>query len=210
MRTRLIFSTRGWYVFIHALIFYIPVNSSGDYIGDTASQVFKRLKTVIDSSTKLQLLIELYHDDLYPAAQSNGENFWQNEAIVSSPVPRPQGACNLLRSQLRSRQRWERFSPNLIALLPRPNRERGTYELKNGYFGYDIVVDGTHKIVFKDLHNPTLREENRMIELAYPIITFTFDLSQDLLVTLHRPHNQGFVLNLHCTTPPICFLNQPN
>lgn len=196
------FSLRDWCVPFHLLSLYIAVDPKLTRIGHSIRQVCKRFKKIIDSSIQLQLLIELYRDDLYLDPQPFNQFPWRDGALDCNSITRTQGFRDMLQSQLRSREGWETFNPDFVKVSPPEVINWTRYKINNGYLGFcsEVAVAGTYRMTFKNLRDPTGNEEDRVVLLAKECDSFAFDLSEDLLITTQyarRPNGQEFVHVFH-------------
>lgn len=201
MRGRSTFFIRDWYVISFIFILYCS-NYPCDHLISSMIQVCKRFKVIIDLSTELQLLIELYHDNLHPNPYFITEINRNDGVIGYNTVTPTQGFHDLLQSQIQWRRRWENFSPRLVTRVPVYGQARiwNNCKINNGYLAY-CSKNIDNMIIFKDLRNPANNEADITIKMHCPCVGFAFDLSQDLLITLHKDQTQRFVQKSDRNTP---------
>jgi hypothetical protein len=94
-------------------------------------------------------------------------------------------ADQILDQQLTSRKKWECFDLEQTTLVPLTWAQWDYYEINNGYVAYGLGRADDSILRFRELNHPLDEIGGRNWDVVVPArcSEFTFDLSQDVLVT---------------------------
>lgn len=162
---------------------------------------------IVDTSSRLQLCIELYRDDLHlaPFHISGFQKIQQHDQYQLDSDGRNIKVHDILASQLQHRQRWESFNPRMVGRITSGFNDWFYYEFNNGCLAYSEEND---TIIFQDPRNNASDDyPAKTLKLPFPTADFTFDLSQDLLVVLNAAY--AFVVTLSPSSNRSFCLPQP-